>query len=396
MYKDLTKEELDFRRKKFYESMNEAHPEWDTAIIISKINQYYFTGTMQDGMLVLKKNGEVFYFVLRSFERAKDESPLPCIYEMKSYRDAAGLAGEILGNTYVETDTVTLSIAERLKKYFRMDAIHSLDHEILSLRAVKTPYELKWMIQAGKKHHDFMQNVVPSLFCAGISEADFAASLYEKMVRHGHQGTNLFHMFEADIFIGMVSFGESALYPTSFNGPGGAYGMCAAVPHIGSRERKLKKGDLVYIDLTYGVNGYYTDKTQVYSFGAKPAPEVLKAHRACMDIETKAASLLKPGAQPSDIYQSIMNDLPDSFKENFMGFGNRKVQFLGHGVGLNVDEYPVIAAGKNTPLIENMVIALEPKKGIPQTGMVGVEDTYIVASDGGLCITGGGKNIMVV
>ena len=77
-----------------------------------------------------------------------------------------------------------------------------------------------------------------------------------------------------------------------------------------------------------------------------------------------------------------------------MGFGARSVSFLGHGLGLHLDELPVIAEGFHEPLLENMAIALEPKKGMAGVGTVGVEESYIVTPDGGLSITGGCRDII--
>jgi Xaa-Pro aminopeptidase len=91
-----------------------------------------------------------------------------------------------------------------------------------------------------------------------------------------------------------------------------------------------------------------------------------------------------------------MGELSDDFKRNFMGFGNRQVKFLGHGLGLHVDELPVIAEGFDDPIEENMVFAVEPKKGLKDVGLVGAEDTYIVTKDGAKCITGGGCDIIEV
>ncbi len=91
-----------------------------------------------------------------------------------------------------------------------------------------------------------------------------------------------------------------------------------------------------------------------------------------------------------------MGELDNDFLTNFMGYGKRQARFLGHGVGLYIDEPPVIAKGFNEPLEENMVISLEPKKGMPDVGMVGVEDTYIVTAQGSRCVTGGGSDIIVV
>jgi Xaa-Pro aminopeptidase len=165
---------------------------------------------------------------------------------------------------------------------------------------------------------------------------------------------------------------------------------------LGSRERLLKKGDLVFVDIGFAVNGYNSDKTQVYMFGAKPSADVIHAHRACMNLEVRLAERLKPGAIPADIYNSELEKLPGDLKENFMGFGARQVKFLGHGVGLQVDELPLIAGGYREPLQENMTVALEPKKGIPGVGMVGVEDTYVVSPGGGRCLTGGGRDILTI
>ena len=252
---------------KFYLVMNELHPDWDTALIFGKVNQYYFTGTMQDGMLVIRKDGQIYYFVRRSFERAKDECPLPYVYEMNSFCDASKVVGSALGNTFLETGIVTLGIMERLKKYFVFNKVNSLDKVVLSLRSVKSPYELEWMEHSGKQHHYLLENIVPSLLEEGITEAELVGRLFQEMIQQGHHGVSRFSMFQTEMVVGQIAFGESSLYPTSFDGPGGAYGMCPAVPLVGSRERKLKKGDLVFVDIGFGMNGYHSDKTQVYFFG---------------------------------------------------------------------------------------------------------------------------------
>lgn len=396
MQEKVTRQELDNRLKSFSEAMNAASPDWDTALFLGKVNQYYFTGTMQDGMLMIKRDGSAYYFVRRSYNRAVEESPFTNIYPMESYGDAALIAGKECGNTYLESETVTIGIIERLKRKFNMPKTGSLDKTVLSLRAVKSPYELQWLTESGRQHNEFLTKVVPGLMREGISEADFAAVVYAGMVEMGHQGYCRFSMFQNELVVGQLGFGENSLYPTSFDGPGGSTGISPAAPFLGSRERKLKKGDLVFVDIGYAVNGYNSDKTQVYMFGAKPSAEVLRAHRGCIDVQSRTAGMMKPGTVPADIYNAVLDSLSDDFKQNFMGFGERQVKFLGHGVGLHVDELPLIAGGYKVPLELNMVVALEPKKGIAGIGMVGVEDTYVVGKDGARCITGGGSDIIVV
>lgn len=396
MQEKVTRQELEERLKRFFAAMTRDNPDWDTALFLGKVNQYYFTGTMQDGMLLLKRDGGAFYFVRRSYDRARDESPFANIYPMETYGDAAQIAGSNLGNTYLEAEIVTVGILERLKRKFKLAETGSLDKTILGVRAVKSPYELFWMEESGRQHDRLLMEVVPAMLREGMSEAEFCAALYPKMVGLGYQGYTRFAMFQNEIVIGQIGFGESSLYPTNFDGPGGMTGISPAAPILGSRYRNLKKGDLVFVDIGFAMNGYNSDMTQVYMFGAKPSADVAKAHRACMDVQARLAERLKPGAVPAEIYNSEIENLPEDFKKNFMGFGSRQVKFFGHGVGLHVDELPLIAGGYREPLQENMTVALEPKKGIPGVGMVGVEDTYVVGPQGGRCLTGGGRDIIVV
>ena len=172
--------------------------------------------------------------------------------------------------------------------------------------------------------------------------------------------------------------------------------MSPAVPLFGSRERKLNKNELVFIDIGCGYDGYHTDKTMTYMFGKALPEEVIEIHKRCVAIQNEIAQMLKPGNIPSQIYRSVMSKLDKEFLENFMGFGSRKVKFLGHGIGLVIDELPVISEGFNEPLQEGMVFAVEPKKGIKGIGMVGIENTFLVTPEGGRCITGDNPGLIPV
>ena len=99
--------------------------------------------------------------------------------------------------------------------------------------------------------------------------------------------------------------------------------------------------------------------------------------------------MLRPGVRPSEIYKAIYNEIvyPKDFAQGFMGFEGNQVSFLGHGIGLVVDEFPAISQKIEYPLQENMVIAVEPKKGLPNIGMVGIENTYVVTNEGGEKLT---------
>ncbi|MCL2775241.1 MAG: Xaa-Pro peptidase family protein [Oscillospiraceae bacterium] len=395
-----TKQELSDRINKLYATINKQDNNWDFAFITDKINQYYFTGTMQDGVFVLRNDGEYFYFVRRSFERAKIECSFNnIIYPMVSYKDIANTVSKSGKNTrkiYIETEIMTYAALERAGKYFDIKNVAPVDKIIQKIRAVKSPYELTCMEESGRQHKILLEDIVPSLLREDMNEAELTGKIYERMVGLGYHGVTRFSKSQTEMIVGQSGFGDNSIYPTNFDGPGGMRGMCPAVPIIGDRNRFLKKGDLVFVDIGYGYNGYHSDRTQVYMFGANPPDEAVQYHTKCRQIQKETAELLKPGNIPSEIYNTVTSKLDAEFLSGFMGMGEERVKFLGHGVGLQIDEYPVIANKFDEPLCENMAIAVEPKRSIAGVGMVGVEDTYIVTKDGGKCITSGEKDIWVV
>jgi Xaa-Pro aminopeptidase len=396
MIKKVPLTELENRMRYFRTRMDISNPEWEIAVIFSKINLYYFTGTMQDGMLIIPKNGEATFWVRRSYERALDESLFSNIEPMNSFRDAAkGISG-LPETVYTETEVVPLALYQRFQKHFPFKNVKSVDAQICAVRAVKSEYELSLTREAGKIHQHVLEDILPEMLREGMSEVDLSIEIFSVMVEEGHDGLCRFGMFDTEMFLGKICFGESSIYPSYFDGPGGSYGMSPAVPLIGSRNRKLLKGDLVFIDIGSAVDGYNTDKTTTYMFGSSLPNYAIDIHNKCVDIQNEVAEMLKPGAVPSEIYNSIMNNLDEDFLQNFMGYGKRKAKFLGHGVGLLIDETPVIAEGFDEPLQEGMVFALEPKKGIEKIGMVGIENTFIVTAKGGECITGDNPGLIPV
>lgn len=394
--KQVPGSELQSRMERFRRKMDEQDPSWELTVVFSKLNLYYFTGTMQEGMLLIPRNGEAILWIRRSFDRAVDESLFPVIKPMDSFRDAAGSIAKMPEYVHMETEFVSLAMIKRFQKYFPFQDVRPVDQAIAEIKAVKSEWELALMREAGRIHQLVLEEKVPHILREGMSELEFGLELYTMMVKEGHQGISRFGMFDTELILGHIAFGESSIYPTSFNGPGGNYGMGAAVPSLGSRDRKLRKGDLVFVDVGCGFQGYHSDKTVTYMFGKKPDQHVLDEHLKCVDIQNRIAEMLKPGVTPSSIYNTIMDNLDPAFLENFMGFGKRQVKFLGHGIGLTIDEWPVIANGFDKPLTEGMAMAVEPKKGIQGVGMVGIENTFLITPKGGVCITGSNPGLIMV
>jgi len=107
---------------------------------------------------------------------------------------------------------------------------------------------------------------------------------------------------------------------------------------------------------------------------------------------------LTPGAVPSEIFEEVYRTevVARGFEENFMGYGSNRVPFLGHGIGLVIDEFPAIARKIDVPIEKNMVLAVEPKKGLQDMGLVGVENTFLVTEQGGEKLTLGSDEITVI
>lgn len=384
------------RARKLADTLNSRFTGFDTAFITSRVNQYWLTGTMQDALCVLLPDGSVHLFVRKSYDRACKESPLPHIYPITSYRDLGLVLPANLGRTCIQTEVMPLAMLERIKKYHRVQDILAMDREISALRAIKESQELALIRESGWRHNTLLTEVVPTLLRDGISEAELTARIYASMVALGHHGVSRVSMFQIELVVGQVGFGTNSLYPTNFDGPGGMQGLHPAVPVLGSRERSLKKGDLVFVDVAFGYLGYHSDKTQVYSFGAPPDLHAAQVHGACRTVMKKAVERLCPGVRASTVYNEARSQLSPLLTSHFMGYGSGSVKFLGHGLGLEIDEQPVIMAVNETALEAGMVIALEPKCGVEGVGMVGVEETWEITPDGAVCLTGGDADIMVV
>ncbi len=256
MIKKVPSTELKNRMSCFRKQMDISNPDWEIAFIFSKINLYYFTGTMQDGMLIIPRNREATFWVRRSYERALDESLFSSIKPMNSFRDAAGSiskTGELPDTAYLETEVVPLALYQRFQKYFPFKNVKSVDAQVCAIRAVKSEYELSLLREAGRIHQHVLEDLVPGMLREGMSEADLSTELFSVLVEEGHHGACRFGMFDTEMILGNVCFGgESSIYPTYFNGPGGKLGLSPAAPVLGSRDRKLRKGDLVFVDVGCG------------------------------------------------------------------------------------------------------------------------------------------------
>lgn len=391
----IPRSELDWRLGRLRAALDATSPEWRLAAVMQPVNLYYLTGTMPNGLLLLPRDGEPVLFARRAYSRAIEESAFPDIRPMRSFRDAAAALGSVPETIHIEREAIPVAHLERFAKHFPAREFAGLDQAIGAARAVKSSLELELMTRCGDIHRRAFEETFPRLLRYGMSEAELGTELLAAMLADGHDGVCRIAMFGGELFLGSICFGENSLVTNPFDGPDGVRGLGPGVPVFGSRERHLRPGDLVFIDCGCCVAGYHTDKTIVFSCG-EPTPEVRAAHARCLAVQNAAAALLKPGVLASAVYEATVGQLDEAFRENFMGYADQNVRFLGHGIGLHIDELPVLAKGFDVPLEANMTIALEPKKGLPGIGLVGTENTYVVTPEGGKSLTGGETELPVV
>lgn len=387
--------ELEARLAKFREAMDKEHPGWEMAAVNHKVAMYYFTGTMQEGVVIIRPQDAVFW-VRRNYERAVNESHFSDIRPMHSFREAAAFYGTAPKVMYVETKKATLEWERMLHKYFAFEEVGSFDSVLQSLRLRKSAYELAQMERSGAIHETVLDVVAPKLIHGGISEAQLAIELYSEMVQRGSHGTARFNQALGEEAVGLASFGKSGLVRTGFDGPGGTDGTCIAVQSIGNAFRKLKAGRLVYLDIPCGFDGYHTDKTVVYYYGdlAKDtqAAQIMEAQERCLELEQEVVSMMAPGVTIESLYLRTMAKFNNIYGDAFMNGG----KFLGHSIGLVMDEAPAIAKGFKELLEPGMTFAVEPKIALPGIGLVGTENTYVVTERGARSLTGSSHTLREV
>jgi Xaa-Pro aminopeptidase len=368
------------------------------AIILDGINMFYYTGTIQQGALVVPTEGEAVFCIRRSFERAEKETPIKTLVRLKNLGELPGVLKEHGYQTArlgLDETTVTVSMLKKISKVFPQVRFQDISLTLAMIRSVKSDYEVGLIREAGNRHQEIYDEI-PNLIQEGMTEWELGSAIHGNMLRLGYTGIGRLAAFNSEFFAGVISFGESGNYPTASSGPGGLVGLSPAFPCLGGA-RRLKKGDPIFIDTGFSYKGYFTDKTRIFALGPPPQAAV-DAHKICLEIQEAVRCRLRPGAVGSEIFEEVYRTevTPRKFEENFMGFGSNQVPFLGHGIGLMIDEFPVIARNTEFPLERGTVIAVEPKKGLEGIGLVGVENTFLVTEHGGEKLTPGSDEITII
>ncbi len=356
----------------------------DVTFIFQNVDMFYFAGTAQAGLLCLPAEGDPLYLVQKSPSRARMESqwerliPFPGFKKLPSVLTNEGLAR--LSRIGIEIDVLPTGYYLRLRELFPQAEFVDASEAIRRIRMVKSAYEVDQIRRAALMLRNAFEQL-PRWILPGVTEIELSARLEGFLRSQGHQGIVRMRGFNNQIGYGTLSSGASASYPTPFPGPVGFVGLYPAVP-VGGGERKLAAGDTLMADIVGGYGGYLADKTRTFALGEIPS-DMVEAHRLVLDLNEEMESMIRPGTLSSQMYAYAVARIKDTpYAPGFMGAADSQVRFVGHGVGLELDELPVLADGFDIPFEPGMTIAVEPKIFFPERGGVGIENTYLVTDSG--------------
>jgi Xaa-Pro aminopeptidase len=356
----------------------------DGALFIFPIDVFYFTGTRQNSTLWIPAEGEPMLLVRKSYSRAKEESPISDIRPFPSSKDFPSLFGDHLKKIGFTFDVAPVQQLNFYNKMLPGREFIDISGLIRELRSVKSSFELEQLRLTGAFSCSVFASI-PEFLKRGMREIDLSAEMECRLRKAGSEGHVRMRSYNQELFMGLAVSAGAASYGF-FDGAVTGRGLSNASPHGASREL-IRENEPVILDYTFVHNGYITDMTRVFVLGTLDA-ELQRAFELSLEIQGALQKVLKPGAICEELFFMAAGMAEAAgFGKNFMGMPGEQAKFVGHGVGLELDELPVLAQGFKAPLQAGQTIAIEPKFVIPGKGGIGIENTFAVTADGGEKIT---------
>lgn len=369
----LQPEEQALRLEKVRGIMNDK--KIDALLISDNANKYYLTGRVFSGYIYLPLKGEPIYFVKRPVTMKGDG-----VVSIRKPEQIAESIGMLPPATIgLELATASYSKVERLRRIFPQSELADASSVMSAARAVKTAEELEKIRISGIKQ-DHVYRKIPTLYTEGMTDVELQVEIERESRLEGCLGQFRINGDDMELYMGNILVGDNADVPTPYDFAMGGEGMDPSLP-VGCNGTVIKPGNSVMVDVNGNYTGYMTDMTRTY-YVEGIGDLARKAHECSIAICHRLAELGRPGTEAKALYEEAEKMAREAgLHEYFMGH-RQKAGFVGHGVGIEINELPVIAPRSRDFLQENNVIALEPKFVIPKTGAVGIENTYVVTPDG--------------
>jgi Xaa-Pro dipeptidase len=351
------------------------------ALFIMPIDVYYFAGTRQNAILWIPAEGASLLLVRKSLSRAREESPIADIRPFPSSKEFASQFSEdqtCIGMTF---DAIPVQQQNFYNRALPGRSFVDISMMLRELRSVKSSFELEQLrLSAGKLSAVFAE--VPNFLKAGMRELDVSAEMEYRLRKRGHEGYVRMRAFNQELFFGLA-VSSGGLNGGFFDGPVTGKGLSCASPHGASCD-EIGVNQPILLDYAGVFNGYIADMTRMFVIGTLDA-ELQRAFDVALNIQEMVRQAMKPGVICEELFFAAAAMAESAgLGSCFMGMPGEQAKFVGHGVGLELDELPVLAKGFTVPLQTGQVFAVEPKFVIPGKGVIGIENTFVVTDNGGL------------
>lgn len=356
----------------------------EALLISSNANIFYLSGRFFRGYVYVPVEGKAVYFLIRPavFEESDTVRYIRKPEQIPGLLAEAGLS--LPRQIGLEEDEISYSDILRLQKVFGGSVSLNCSSLLRRARMVKTPYEISEMKKDGL-HQASVYRRIPRLYKPDMTDLEFQIEIERELRLEGCLGYIRTAGRLMEINMGSVINGANADTPTPYDFSMGGAGVDPSLP-VGADGSIMHPGTTVMVDMNGSFNGYQTDMTRVWSVGKLPSL-ALKAHECSRRILRTLESATRPGMEICRLYDLAAEIVEEEgLQQYFMGH-RQQVGFIGHGVGIELNEQPPVTHRNKTPVLESMTLAIEPKFVIPGVGAVGVENTYVVRPDGLECIT---------
>jgi Xaa-Pro aminopeptidase len=361
----------------------------DGLFIVQRADLFYFSGTAQNGFLYLPAEGRPLLCVKQSVIRARQESALENIVAIDSVKTLPGVIADVCGRMPerlgLELDILPVNEFRFYRGLFKPKDCPDGAPLILRVRSIKSAWEIAQM-EAGaemtRRTFDYMRTAI----APGLTEMQFAG-VYETYARTlGHGGKLRVRHYNAEGYPWHVLSGESGGLVGVLDSPASGQGTSAAFP-AGGGSRRLRADEPIMVDLGSVLNGYHLDETRMFAIGAMPE-KAYRASSAAIEIQDAVIAAARPGATLDELFElAATMAVRLGFADAFLGPPGHQVNFIGHGIGLELVEPPIIARGRDIPIEAGMVFAVEPKMVYANEFAAGIESVFQVTPTGGRLIS---------
>ena len=377
MISSYLKEEIDLRLSRISALLAEMG--CDAMLVTSNVNLFYTSGRVFSGYTYITKEGEVKYFVKRPVGLQGDN-----VKYIRKPEQIAELLEAKPQKIALELDSLTVNDYTRLSKVFADSEKCDASGILRRCRAVKTAYEIEKMKECGVGHDEAYKHI-REIYREGMTDMELQVEVERQLRLQGSLGIFRIHGESMEIFMGNVLCGDNADAPSPYDFAMGGAGLHESLP-VGCNGTVIEPGMTVMVDMCGNFNGYMTDMTRVFYVG-KLDETAKKAHELSIAIHHRLMEEGKPGVAASRLYEIAMEMTKEAGLEAYFMGHKQQAGYIGHGVGIEVNESPVLAPRSRDVLEAGNIIALEPKYVIPGVGAVGVESTYVVTETGLECVT---------